>query len=99
MSHKQQSPRKSIPRIEYLKVENYRALRNLALVQSDYSSLTLRELAPIGNCNNSSIVSPFLKILRATEGTYFVVKCGLKKYELTKINLILFAAIFCFIFA
>ncbi|NER36234.1 MAG: AAA family ATPase [Oscillatoria sp. SIO1A7] len=31
MSHKQQSPRKSIPRIEYLKVENYRALRNLEL--------------------------------------------------------------------
>lgn len=31
MSYKEQSPRKSIPRIEYLKVENYRALRNLEL--------------------------------------------------------------------
>ena len=31
MSKKEPSPRKSIPRIEYLKVENYRALRNLEL--------------------------------------------------------------------
>ena len=50
-----------------------------ALVQSDYSSLTLRELAPIGSCNNSSIVSPFSKIAFSDSRNFFCGKMRLEK--------------------